>query len=251
MKAGIFVDCENLNRCGGWNLRYDVLRRFVEAQGATVLRANAYLAQDVEREEHDPEYRSKKRRYRHQLRSFGFKLVTKPVQRFYDEDGNERTKANADLELAVDALLQGRGLEYVVIASGDGDFSRLVRALQDHGCRVDVLGFDFVSRELRESADHFHLGYLLPDLVPVPEGRECGYLVRCNADRTYGFIRHLTSLEGHDEELFFHRSEVVDGESPDQLFDMLSRPHAIEYTRGSDERGRPIARRVSLTSPRR
>jgi len=39
-------------------------------------------------------------------------------------------KANADLELAVDALLQAENLDYVLLETGDGDFMRLVRALQ-------------------------------------------------------------------------------------------------------------------------
>ena len=39
LKAGIFLDIENLVRCGGWGIRYGVVRRLAEAQGATVLRA--------------------------------------------------------------------------------------------------------------------------------------------------------------------------------------------------------------------
>ena len=49
LKAGIFLDIENLVRCGGWGIRYRVVRELVEAQGATVLRANAYMAIDSER----------------------------------------------------------------------------------------------------------------------------------------------------------------------------------------------------------
>ena len=51
LKAGIFLDVENLSRNGGWGLRYGTVKKLVEAQGATVVRANAYVAIDREREE--------------------------------------------------------------------------------------------------------------------------------------------------------------------------------------------------------
>ena len=44
LKAGVFVDTENVNRCGGWTMRYDVLKAFDAAQGARLVRANAYMA---------------------------------------------------------------------------------------------------------------------------------------------------------------------------------------------------------------
>ena len=60
IKAGIFLDIENLVRCGGWGIRYRVVRELVEAQEATILRANAYMAIDSEREEKDIDYQRKK-----------------------------------------------------------------------------------------------------------------------------------------------------------------------------------------------
>ena len=46
LKAGIFLDMENLMRNGGWGIRYDAVKALAEAQGAIVLRANAYVAVD-------------------------------------------------------------------------------------------------------------------------------------------------------------------------------------------------------------
>jgi hypothetical protein len=57
LKAGIFLDLENLARTGGRGCRYGVIRKLVEAQRAMILRANTYLAIDVAREEADPVYR--------------------------------------------------------------------------------------------------------------------------------------------------------------------------------------------------
>jgi hypothetical protein len=43
LKAGIYVDAANVRACGGWSMTYEVLRNFVIAQGAQVLRANTYI----------------------------------------------------------------------------------------------------------------------------------------------------------------------------------------------------------------
>lgn len=47
MKAGIFVDAENVMRNGGWGMRYDVLKDIIARDvGCSVVRANAYMAFD-------------------------------------------------------------------------------------------------------------------------------------------------------------------------------------------------------------
>ena len=50
LKAGIFLDMENLNRCGGHGIQFRQIKALVEAQQAVVVRANAYMAMDRERE---------------------------------------------------------------------------------------------------------------------------------------------------------------------------------------------------------
>lgn len=44
-----------------------------------------------------------------------------------------------DLELAVDMLSQAENLDVVFLASGDSDFVRLVRAVQNQGRTVEVI----------------------------------------------------------------------------------------------------------------
>jgi hypothetical protein len=53
LKAGIFLDLENLSRTGGRGCRYGVVRKLVEARRAMILRANTYLAIDVAGERSD------------------------------------------------------------------------------------------------------------------------------------------------------------------------------------------------------
>jgi uncharacterized LabA/DUF88 family protein len=139
LKSGIFLDIENLSHNGGWGMRFDVIKALAKAQGTEVLRANAYMAADRKREREDVDYRERANAYRDAIRRNGFHLILKRVKRFYDHEGQVVMKANADLDLAVDALLQAENLDYILLGSGDGDFNRLVRALQNKGKRVDVL----------------------------------------------------------------------------------------------------------------
>ena len=71
LKAGIFLDMENLNRCGGHGIQFRQIKALVEAQQAVVVRANAYMAMDRERENMDPEYRQKREIYRNRRTAGG------------------------------------------------------------------------------------------------------------------------------------------------------------------------------------
>lgn len=249
LKAGIFIDAENVMRTGGWGLRYDTLKEFVRAQNAHIIRANTYLAQDNEREAMDIEFRRKKDLYRSNLRQMGYKVVLKPVRRYRDSDGTLVTKANADLELAVDAIMQARELDYIVLLSGDGDFTRLVTACQDLGCRVDVIGLHFCSRDLRETADHFVSGFLIPDLLPVQDGRVRGMLTAVNEEKYFGWLSVLQSLQldDIDREIFIHGNDLEGGRLTNERFAALREQQAIiDFELQEDERGRRAVNAVVL-----
>jgi uncharacterized LabA/DUF88 family protein len=152
-------------------MRYDVLREFATRDGAEPIRLNAYDTYDQERERNDPTgtYRFKKSGFHARLRDFGYKVIQKNYKWFYNEDGQRIAKANTDLDMAVDALLQSQNIDRVVLATGDGDFVRVVQALQNNGCRVEVVAFMNVAAELRREADLFVNGFLIPNLLPVPQ----------------------------------------------------------------------------------
>ena len=87
-------------------------------------------------------------------------MVTKPVKRFTDGQGHSRIKGNMDIEIAVDMLELAPRLDHVVLFSGDGDFRRLVQAVQDKGVRVTVISTQktqppHIADELRRQADAF------------------------------------------------------------------------------------------------
>lgn len=216
LKAGIFLDVENLTRNGGYGMRFRAVKELVEAQGGTVLRANAYMARDVEREDSDEEYRRKKKGYRDRVRREGFHLVLKEVRRYRDSEGEMVTKANADLDLAVDALLQAENLDYVLLGTGDGDFLRLVRALQNRGKRVDLLSFSNTSSRLRRDVDYHFSGYLMPGLLPDDPEEDGdvrrGVMHAVNEEKGFGFLTVRTGLGVDDvrDDVFLHITDYRD-----------------------------------------
>lgn len=246
LKSGIFLDMENLVRNGGWGMRFDAIRDLVTEQGTMVLRANAYMAVDTRREQEDVEYRERQQKYRERVRTAGFHIVEKEVKRYRNDDGSITTKANADLDMAVDAILQAENLDYILIGSGDGDFCRLVRALQNKGKRVDALAFDNVSRELKREVDYFFPGTVVPGILPIRNPgeppRQRGILESVNAEKGFGFISTRTGYAVTDIQsgIFCHISQVSeDGESvPNDRFHELSRAGAVlEFEPFESEKG--------------
>src|SRR5512143_1264369 len=82
--------------------------------------------------------------------------------------GRRRIKGNMDIELAIDMLEMAPHLDHAILFSGDGDFRRLVEAVQRRGVRVSVVSTmrsspPMVSDELRRQADNF---IELQDLMP-------------------------------------------------------------------------------------
>lgn len=239
LRAGVFVDAENVRYNGGYQMRYDVLRRFAARNGNQLLRLNTYMAFDSERAREDYEYAKKARAYQQMVRDFGWKITVKNVRRYTDDNGNVTTKANADLDMAVDAMLQANMLEQVLLVTGDGDFLQVVSALQNRGCRVELIGFKNVSRQLQQAVDTFYSGYLIPDLLPISyeprnEWGKLGSCVRgvCSkwfSDKGYGFLRALSRISSdlwitdpRDEgspyiSVFCHANELAEDVTEDLL----------------------------------
>ncbi len=108
----------------------------------------------------------------------GYSLVTKPVKEFTDATGARKRKGNMDVELAIDMLELAPRLDRAVLFSGDGDFRRLVEAVQNRGVRVTVVSTvktnpPLVADELRRQADEFiDLTELMPEIARAHDGRD-------------------------------------------------------------------------------
>lgn len=214
MKIGVYVDGANIALNGGYQMRYDILKKFCARDG-DVIRLNTYMFYDEERSKTDQEYRDRQFGYYAAIRNTGFKVITKPVRWFRDEEGNRYGKGNADLDMAVDIMLQGPKLDKVYLLSGDGDFKRLIQALQNLGVRVEVIAFKNISHLLTFEADYFTSGFLIPELTPLQyEGvgnwGEAGSRVRgqvVSLNEGYGFLKMLNDRYQF-ENIFFHFSEL-------------------------------------------
>ncbi|QNT69205.1 LabA-like NYN domain-containing protein [Defluviicoccus vanus] len=90
----------------------------------------------------------------------GYTMVTKPTKEFTDAFGRRKIKGNMDIELAIDVMEMAEHIDHVVLFSGDGDFRRLVEAVQRRGVRVTIVSTvrsqpPMVADELRRQADNF------------------------------------------------------------------------------------------------
>ena len=153
-RVALFIDGANLYsaaRALGVDLDFRALLASVE-DPAVLVRAYYYTAV-VEGEEF-----SAVRPLVDWLGYNGFSTVTKPAKRFTDPQGHSRIKGNMDIEIAVDMLELAPRLDHAVLFSGDGDFRRLVQAVQAKGVRVTIVSTlksqpPMIADDLRRQAD--------------------------------------------------------------------------------------------------
>ena len=155
-RVALFIDGANLYgaaRALGFDIDYKRLLDMFRER-AYLVRAHYYTAL-VESEEYSPI-----RPLVDWLDYNGYSLVTKPTKEYVDASGRRKIKGNMDIELAVDMLELAGSINHAVLFSGDGDFRRLVEAMQARGVRVTVVSTiktspPMVADELRRQADVF------------------------------------------------------------------------------------------------
>ncbi|PID56169.1 NYN domain-containing protein [candidate division KSB3 bacterium] len=271
-RVGLYVDVANLAMNGGYGMRYDVLREFACRDNAEPIRLNAYVSFDGDRSEVDYVYKDGQYGFYSLLRDFGYKVIQKNVKWYVDESGNRFGKANADLDMAVDVLLQSNNMDRVVLVTGDGDFVRVVQALQNSGCRVEVVAFENVSAELRREADMFISGYLIPNLLPTGPsvnkthwgriGSRMRGVCYNHSSKGYGFLRAMKTIapdlwridsrqkDSPYYSVFFHDSQLPEEVSFSEL---PSRSLIFEFE-VADAEGHESgmqAKKMQLVSPQR
>ena len=195
-RVGLFIDGANLYataRALSFDIDYKRLLELFQGKGRLV-RAIYYTAL-VEDQEYSPI-----RPLIDWLDYNGYTMVTKPTKEFTDSAGRRKIKGNMDIELAIDMLEMAEHLDHVVLFSGDGDFRRLVEAVQRRGRRVTVISTvrsqpSMVADELRRQADSF------VDLVQLQPEIERAQ----NNDRQRGRPRDLPGPA--DDELYDDEDE--------------------------------------------
>ena len=155
-RVALFIDGANLYataRALGFDIDYKRLQDFFSSQ-CNLVRAFYYTAL-MEDQEYSPI-----RPLVDWLDYNGYTMVTKPTKEFTDATGRRKIKGNMDIELAIDVMEMAPFLEHIVLFSGDGDFRRLVEAVQRRGVRVTVVSTlrsqpSMIADELRRQADVF------------------------------------------------------------------------------------------------
>jgi uncharacterized LabA/DUF88 family protein len=168
-KIAIFVDGANLYAAArglGFDIDYKRLLDLFASKGR-LIRAFYYTAL-IEDQEYSP-----LRPLVDWLDYNGYTMVTKPTKEYTDAMGRRKIKGNMDIELAIDMLDMAQFLDHAVLFSGDGDFRRLVEAVQRRGVRVSVVSTlrsqpPMVADDLRRQADTFiELQDLAPQIMRV------------------------------------------------------------------------------------
>ncbi len=155
-RVALFIDGANLYaaaRALGFDIDYKRLLE-VFAEECHLVRAFYYTAL-IEDQEYSPI-----RPLVDWLDYNGYTMVTKPTKEFTDSSGRRKIKGNMDIELAIDVMEMAAYLDHAVLFSGDGDFRRLVEAVQRRGLRVTVVSTirsnpPMIADELRRQADNF------------------------------------------------------------------------------------------------
>jgi uncharacterized LabA/DUF88 family protein len=153
-RIALFIDGANLHataRTLGFDIDYKRLLAEFGRRGE-VLRAFYYSATDLEL--------SSLRPLLDWLDYNGYTVVARPAKEFVDAGGRRKIKGNMEVTLAVDAMEFAAEVDEMILFSGDGDFRRLIEAVQRRGVRVTVVSTisckpPIVADELRRQADAF------------------------------------------------------------------------------------------------
>jgi len=184
-RIALFIDGANLYNAArllGFDIDYKRLLELFQKQGQLV-RAFYYTAL-LDDQEYSP-----LRPLVDWLDYNGYTMVTKPTKEFTDPQGRRKIKGNMDIELAIDVMEMAPHLDHVVLFSGDGDFRRLIEAIQRKGLRASVISTirsqpPMVADELRRQADRFVELKDLADLISRDSQQRPSREPQSEGDRT-------------------------------------------------------------------
>lgn len=139
----------------GWQIDFGKFKALLSGSLPThrdrkLLRATYYTAYDPNHER----FRS----FMDYLELSGWVVDKKPVVTHVNNAGETVCKGDVDVEICVDAMLLSNRIDHLILFSGDGDFVRLVKALQEKGVRVEIISSqraNMISDDLRRTADAY------------------------------------------------------------------------------------------------
>ena len=154
-RMALFIDGPNFYssiREVGIKVDYTRMLKFFQDR-SRLMRAYYYTALMEERLEDQVDFLRKLTDW---LGFNGYTVITKPAKIFQSVTGEQIIKGNMDIEIAIDMLDMAPYVDHAILCSGDGDFRRLVEAVQRRGVRVSVISTDqTLATELKRQADGF------------------------------------------------------------------------------------------------
>lgn len=176
MKTFIFIDASNLFYGGkkslGWSIDFEKLYKYLHDrynasrvyyfggveihqfpfdylsnETVSLNDLEKYLVEYVKNNEKDLtsaklallDRHLKQVRFYKKLERFGYNLILKPVKMYEDEEGNQKRKANCDVEMAFYLMRDKNAFDRVIILSGDGDFLPVLKYLRENKKEILVL----------------------------------------------------------------------------------------------------------------
>jgi len=139
-KAKVYIDGSNVfytQKKLGWSLDWSKVKSLIDSQ-KEIMEWKYYVGLK--------EGDEKMRGYLKYLNAIGFTAVTKPLKKIRVSDGETHPnsqagfiyKANFDVEMTADILLDKTKVDEVILFSGDSDFEYLTQKLKDAGRKVTV-----------------------------------------------------------------------------------------------------------------
>jgi len=172
-RVGIFIDTQNLYHSARSNYRAHVnYKGLIDAalSGRQLIRAFAYVIKAESTDES---------KFFDALTDMGIETRVKDLQVFYSGE----KKADWDVGIAMDIVRLSEKLDVVVLVSGDGDFTEVLKYVRSRGIRAEVMSFrKTTSAMLTEEADNFiDLGadparFLIP--LAKPSGKNFRAMLR-------------------------------------------------------------------------
>jgi uncharacterized LabA/DUF88 family protein len=134
-KIALFIDGANLYSASkALNLEIDYRKLLEEFRKRGVLMRAYYYTALVEGDDYSPI-----RPLVDWLDYNGYAMVTKTAREYVDAQGRKRWRGDMDIEIACDMMEMADHADHLVLFSGDGDFRRLIEAVQRKGCRVTLV----------------------------------------------------------------------------------------------------------------
>jgi len=157
LKAKVYIDGANIfytQKKLEWNLNWAKVKNYIE-NDKIIIEWRYYIGiKDTD---------EKMRGYLKYLGAIGFNTITKMLKKIKLDGGDTIIemhnskfiyKANFDVEITTDILLDKSKVDEIILFSGDSDFRYLVRRLKDLGMRITICASrKTISWELKLEAD--------------------------------------------------------------------------------------------------